>query len=120
MADRMLLLAWDRPVRGLETRAMEVFNEAVGLLGRKQQEGAIDSFDVCLLAPNDQLGGFMVIKGSAEQISALRWDEEFMRNTVDAELSVEGISHIEGVCNEGVAWQMGLFQEGIEKVPQRA
>ena len=45
MADRMLLIAWGAPVRGLESRAIEVFNEALGILGRMQQDGRIEGFD---------------------------------------------------------------------------
>jgi hypothetical protein len=120
MADRMLMISWNDPARGSEARALEVFNEALGILGRKQQEGAIESFDVALMAPNGFIDGFMTIKGSAEQITALRNDEEFQRNTVDATLSVDGIRHIEGWCNEGVAAQMGMYEEALAKVPQRA
>jgi hypothetical protein len=120
MADRMLMMAWKHPVRGSEARALEVFNEALGLLGRKQQAGAIESFDVCLMAPNTDIDGFIVVKGSSEQITALRNDEEFTRNTIDATLAVDGINHIEGWCNEGVAAQMGMYQEALAKVPQHA
>jgi hypothetical protein len=120
MADRMLMIAWKHPARGSETRALEVFNEALGILGRKQQEGAIESFDVALMAPNEDLDGFITIKGSASQITSLRTDAEFLRNTVDATLCVDGIRHIEGWCDDGVAAQMGMYQEALEQVPQRA
>lgn len=120
MADRMLMIAWNEPVRGSEERALEVFNEALGILGRKQQEGAIESFDVCLMAPNTEIDGFMLVKGSAAQIAALRDDEEFVRNTIDASLNVDGIRHIEGFCNEGVARQMGMYSEAVSRIPQRA
>jgi hypothetical protein len=120
MADRMLMITWSEPSRGREARALEVFNEAMGILGRKQQEAAIESFDVGLLAPNGFLDGFIAIKGSAEQITALRNDEEFTRNTVDATLCVDDIRHIEGYCNEGVASQMGMYEQAIDKVPQQA
>ena len=116
MADRLLMMTWNEPARGREARAMEVFNEAVGLLGRKQQEGAIESFDIALLAPNSYLGGCMLVKGSAQQIAALREDEEFIRNTIDAQMNVDGIQHIDGVCNEGIAAQMALYEEAIAKV----
>src|SRR5664279_2791301 len=96
MADRMLLITWGSTVRGLESRAIEVFNEALGLLGRMQQDGRIDSFDVSLLTPNGDIDGFIMIRGSAEQIASLREDEEFQRNTVDASLAVDHIRHIDG------------------------
>ncbi|MDP9293035.1 MAG: hypothetical protein M3O90_01200 [Actinomycetota bacterium] len=118
MADRILFLSWGAPVRGREERGLEVFNEALGMLGRKQQDGQIESFDVCLLAPNASVNGYVQIRGMAEQINALREDPEFQRSTLDASLIVENLQHIVGYCNEGIAAQMALYQEAIGKVPQ--
>jgi hypothetical protein len=119
MADRMLLIGWGSPVRGLEERALEVFNDAMGLLGRMQQDGRIESFNVVLLEPNSDLDGYIEIQGTSDQITSLRSDEEFQRNTIDATLSVDRIRHIEGYCNEGVAQQMSMYTEAISKVAQR-
>ena len=118
MADRMLFISWTFPVRGAEQRALEAFNEGLGLFARMQQEGRIESFEVAVTAPNNDLGGFMLVRGSAEQIDAVRADEEFVRNTINAQLAVEGISHIEGYVNEGVARIMGLYQEAIAGIAQ--
>lgn len=118
MADRVLFIGWGNPVRGAEERAVEVFNEALGLLGRWQQEGRLDGFDVALLEPNTELDGFIAVRGTADQITALRADEEFQRNTIAAQLAVDGIRHIEGVINEGVAPQMAMFQSALAGVPQ--
>lgn len=120
MADRVLFIGWSYPVRGAEEQALESFNEALGMLGRMQQEDRIESFDVNLLEPNGDLGGFVAVRGSADQIAALRADEEFRRNTMNATLCVDGIRHIEGWTNEGVATQMALYQESVTRVPQRA
>ena len=119
MADRILLISWGTPVRGLEERGLEVFNDALGLLGRMQQDGRIESFDVALLAPNSDMNGYVAVHGSAAQIAALRQDEEFVRNTADAALIVDGLRHTEGYANEGVARQMEIYRDAIEKVPQR-
>ena len=62
----------------------------------------------------------VTVEGSAEQITALRDDEEFQRNTINATLSVDGIRHIEGYTNEGVARQMTLYTEALSQIPQRA
>ena len=120
MADSVLMVAWGTPVRGMEARGLEVFNEALGILGRRQQEGRIEGFDVVLLMPNGNLAGYITVKGSAEQISELRLDDEWMRNTIDASLIVDNLMHVEGFTNEGVARQMGMYQEAISRVPQRA
>jgi hypothetical protein len=120
MADRALVIAWGTPVRGLEERGLEVFNEALGLLGRMQQDGRIEGFDVCLFEPNTNVNGVVLIRGTRAQIDDLRDDEEFRRNTADAMLIVDGLRHTEGYVNEGVARQMELYQEAVAKVPQRA
>jgi len=118
MADRMLFIGWGAPVRGREERAVEVFNEALGILGRMQQDGRLESFDVALLEPNAELGGFISAHGTAPQIAALRDDDEFRRNTIDASLNVEGMRHVEGFTNEGVAREMALYTEAVGRVPQ--
>jgi hypothetical protein len=119
MADRMLFISWGAPVRGREERSLEVFNEAIGLLGRMQQEGRIESFDVALFTPNADLNGYVAVHGSAAQIDALRLDEDFVRSTADAMMIVDKLRHIEGYTNDGVARQMGVFRDAIAKVPQR-
>lgn len=120
MADRVLFVGWGTPVRGAEERGLEVFNEALGLLGRMQQERRIEGFDVVLFEPNKTLNGFILARGSVEQIDALRRDEEFRRNSVRAALIVDDLEHIEGFTNEGVAREMARYREAVDDVPQRA
>ena len=120
MADRILFISWGEAVRGREERGLEVFNEAMGMLGRMQQDGRIEEFDVCLLEPNGELTGFVVIRGSTAQIDALRADEEFRRSTADTTLIVDRFRQIEGYTNEGVARELAIYQDAITKVPQHA
>jgi hypothetical protein len=120
MADSMLFVGWGETVRGAEERGLEVFNEALGLLGRMQQDGRIERFDVVLLDPNADLGGYIEIRGTAEQIAALRADDDWRRNTIESALIVDRLRHIEGVADEGVARRMDMYQSAIGKVPQRA
>ena len=119
MADRVLFITWEHPARGLEEKALESLNEGLGLAGRMQQEGRIEGFDVVLLEPNGELGGYIAIRGSAEQIAALREDEEFRRNTANAQMCVDGIRHIEGRTDEAVAREIAMFQDAMATVPQR-
>src|SRR3954452_14419762 len=112
------MISWGEPVRGREERALEVFNESVGLAGRMQQDGRIESFDVVLFNPNATSGGHLLLKGSAAQIAALNEDDEFTGNTIDASLTVEDLVHCMGYTNEGVAQQMARYQEAVGKVPQ--
>jgi hypothetical protein len=121
MADRVLFIGWGESTPGREERGLEVFNEAMGILGRLQQEGRIEKFDVALLNPNGgALEGYVAVHGTAEQIADMREDEEFLRNTLDASTIVRGLRHVEGYTNEGVARMMAMYQESIGKVPQSA
>jgi hypothetical protein len=120
MADRVLFIGWGNVVRGREQRALEVFNESLGLYGRMQQDGRIESFDVTLLGANSVLNGYMELKGDVAQIQALQEDEEFKRAIADASLIVEDLNVIAGHTNAGVAGQMAIFADAIAKVPQTA
>ena len=118
MADRVLVISWGEPVAGREERGLEVFNEAIGMAGRFQQDGKIESFSVVILDPTGDLSGYLEIRGSAAQIAALDENEEFIRNTIDASLIVKNLRHVRGYCDEGVARQIALYQEAVGKVPQ--
>jgi hypothetical protein len=119
MADRVLFIGWGTPVHGREERGLEVFNESIGLYGRMQQDGRIESFDVVLLDPNGSLNGYMELSGSTAQLDAIRQDEDFRRLLVDASLIVEDLRVMHGSCNEGIARDMAIYQEAIAQVPQQ-
>jgi hypothetical protein len=118
MADRLLFISWGEVVRGREEHSLEVFGDAVGFYGRCQQEGRIEGFDVALLTPTAGPGGFMLLRGSAEQLVALREDAEFQRLLADASLVIDDLALIDGYTNTGIAQQMELYREAISKVPQ--
>jgi hypothetical protein len=58
------------------------------------------------------------VNGSEQQLAALREDDEFTRNLVDASLVVKDLQVSEGYANEGIARQMQIYQEAVAKVPQ--
>jgi hypothetical protein len=118
MADRVLLISWSSPVRGREERGLEVFNEAIGLYGRMQQGGRIESFDVCILEPNGDLNGYIELRGSTEQLAAVRTSDEFRDLLVGASLIVEGLRVAEGFTGAGLAREMERYQQQVALVPQ--
>lgn len=120
MADRVLCISFGETVRGREERALEVFNEAVGLYGAMQQDGRIEEFDVVLLDPQSRARGYFELKGSAQQLAAVKDDPDFRRITVDATLICTDVRLLDGYCGQGIADQMALFQEAVQKVPQMA
>lgn len=118
MADRALVLTWGAVVRGREERALDNFNEVVGLYGRMQQEGRIEQFDVTFLSPNARIDGIMRLQGTAEQMAAVKDDPEFQRILTEATLIVDDLTITDAYVNEGIAAQMELFRDAVSKVPQ--
>jgi hypothetical protein len=118
MAERMLFIGWGQVARGREEHALEVFNDTVGLYGRMQQDGRIESFDVALLDPNDGLDGYVALRGSAQQMAAVRQDDEFRRVMTDAALIVDRLQIVDGVCDKGVEKEIAIYQQAAAKVPQ--
>jgi len=121
MADRVLVVSWGESVRGREERGLEVFNEALGILGRMQQEERVEKFDVVLFEPNGHgPQGYIAVQGSLEQLNAVLEDEEFRNNTADASMIVNALKHTMGVTNEGLAPEIERYQAAIARVPQKA
>jgi hypothetical protein len=117
MAERALFVGFGNPVRGREERAVQVFNEFVGMCGRMQSDGRIESMDVSLLDPHGgDLGGFFMLGGSDGQCAALLDDEEFRRATIDASLIVENFGVVPAVTGEGVGREMAMYNEAVGKL----
>jgi hypothetical protein len=114
MADMGLFIGWGAPVRGREQKGLDVFNEAVAYYGGLQDQGRIESFEVALLEPHGgDLGGFMLLRGSEEQVQSLRGDEEFQRLMTRAGLIVESLGVVTAFLGEGLGQQIGTYQDQI-------
>jgi hypothetical protein len=121
MADRALFVGFGQSVRGREERAIEVFNEFVGLCGRMQSDGRIESMDVALLDPHGgDLVGFFMLYGSEPQCAALPDDEEFRRAVIDASLIVENLGVVHARTGEAVGREMAMYGDAVKKVGRGA
>jgi hypothetical protein len=117
MADAGLFIGWGQVVRGREDRALDVFNETIELYGQMQTDGRIESFEVCLLQPHGgELGGFELIRGSEDQIDALRRSEDFERINTKASLVVDDLGIVDALIGEGLGRAMAIYQEEIAVV----
>ena len=117
MPDRAVFIGFGQPVRGREERAVDVFNDFVGMFGRMAADGRIADMDVTLLDPHGgDLGGFFMAHGSAEQCSALMMDEEFRRACTDANLIVDNFGVVPAATGQAVGEEMALYIEAVQKV----
>jgi hypothetical protein len=114
MADAGLFIGFGDPVRGRESKAVEIFNETIAWCGRLQEEGEIESFEPVLLEPHGgDLGGFILIRGDAERLATLRVSEEFTQLTIRAGLCVESIGVVGADLAERIQRQMAFYTEQI-------
>jgi hypothetical protein len=114
MADAGLFIGWGQVVRGREQRAIEVFNESVEYWAGLQSGGKIEDFEVVLLAPHGgDLQGYAILRGNAEQLNALRDDDEFQRRNTRADQIVEGLGVVDAALGEGIGRAMGIYTEEI-------
>jgi hypothetical protein len=117
MADAGLFIGWGEVVRGREERALDVFNETLELYGQMQADGRLESFEVCLLNPHGgELQGFELLRGSEDQIDAVRRSEDFQRVITKALLVVNDLGVVDVALGEGLARQMAIYQEEIAVV----
>jgi hypothetical protein len=114
MADAALFVGWGPPVRGREQTGLQIFNEALTFYGQQQESGAIEGFDVTLLSPHGgDLYGFIRVKGSEEQMNALRINDDFQRINVRAAQIVDNFGVVDAVVDDGVGPQVQLYQEAV-------
>jgi hypothetical protein len=114
MADSGLFIGWGQVVRGREGPAVDSFNDTVAYLGKLAADGRIEDFEIVFLEPHGgDLGGFMLLRGNAEQMDAVRGDDEFTRTMLRADLVVESLGVVGAALNERLASQMAMYQEEI-------
>jgi hypothetical protein len=117
MAGAGLFIGWGEVVRGREERALEVFNETIQFYGQLQADGRIESFEPCLLAPHGgDLAGFVLLRGTREQIDSVRNDEEFERQITRGNFIVDSLGVIDAAMGEELGRQMGIYQAQLAEM----
>ena len=117
MAEAALFIGWGEAARGREKRALEVFNESMQYWGRLQQEGKIERFDVAALTPHGRdLAGFVLLRGTAQQIDSVRRDEEFEGLIARVRLIGDDIRLVDAFVDEKLVQVMSQYEQEVGKV----
>ena len=111
MAEAALFVGWGSPVRGREVKSLDVFQEALAFYAGRKEKGEIEDFEVVLIGPHGgDLGGFLLVKGSADQMAAIRASDDFDRLNTRAGLVVDQFGVVDAVVDEAVAGQIEMFR----------
>jgi hypothetical protein len=110
MADTCLFLGWRKPVEGRQKAAVELFGVFTGYIDQQVKAGALESFEPVLLVPHGgDLNGYIVMRGDAKQIEALKRQARFEELTTQASICLENYGLVEGRVGAGLEHQMQLF-----------
>ncbi|KRE33558.1 hypothetical protein ASG82_20900 [Mycobacterium sp. Soil538] len=81
-----------------------------------QKEGKIASFDVTLLGPHANLNGFVIVRGTDEQLDAVRHSKEFRRQMARTRLIVDQMVVAEAFVGSQIAEFMNQYQEEVDQL----
>jgi len=117
MAEAALCIGWGAPARGREKAALDVFNESLQYYGRLQHEGKIERFDVAVLTPTGgDAGGFILVRGTAQQIDTLRRDDEYQGLLNRVQMVADGLRVSDAYVDEGLAQQITRYDKVVAQL----
>ena len=113
MADAGLLIGWNRVASGKSDKAVELWAEMLVFLRRLHASGQIERFEPVLLgAHGGTLNGFVLLKGTQENLDRLRNSEEFLRFNVRANKTLEGFAVLRAHFGEEAEKILRLYATG--------
>ncbi len=116
MANAALLIRWSRPVAGREQQALSLFGSTMEYYGTLQSDGAIESFEPVLLnAVSTDLSGVILIRGSAEQLDALKREDQFIEFMIRGAHLLEGFGVIDGYLEGDLQSRMAKYGQVISQ-----
>ncbi|AFM16419.1 hypothetical protein Mycch_1621 [Mycolicibacterium chubuense NBB4] len=114
MADAALFIGFGEVVRGREKRALRIYEDGMKYWSGLQSEGKISSFDVTLLGPHAHLNGFILARGSEEQLDAVRHSKEFRRQMARTRLIVDQVVVAEAFVGDSIGQYLAEYQEEVD------
>ena len=114
MAEAALCIVWGTPVHGRENDALKVYNETLQYWGRLQQEGKIETFEVVVLGPTGgDVTGFLLVRGTAQQIDSVRRTEEYQRLINRVQLIADHVRVADAFVDEGLAQILSQYRDEV-------
>jgi len=116
MADAALLIRWNRVVPGREKQALSLFGQSLEYYGSLKSKGAIESYEPVLLDPaGNDLNGLILLRGSADQLDAVRREDRFIEIMMRAAHTCEGLGVIDGFLEGGLQGRMAKWAQIINE-----
>lgn len=116
MADAAILVGWNEPKADREAMAAELFAESTRYYASLVANGTIESFEPVLLTRHGgDFNGFILIRGEAAKLDALKRSEEFIKLTVRAIVCLDGFGVIDAHIGAGLQRRMQMWTAALPK-----
>ncbi len=117
MADAAIFVGWGQPVRGREMKGLQVFNEAIAYYTKLQAAGTIESFEPCILtAHGGDLAGFVLVRGEAAKLDALKQTEDWQKITLRAGQIVDNLGVIDAAIGASLATGLAQYAAAVAEL----
>jgi len=116
VAEAALFIGWGEVVRGREKSALSTYNEVMEYWSGLKNDGRIQNFDVAVLGPHARLGGFILARGTEQQIDGVRRSKEFRQVMARTRLYVDELVIADAVVDEALGQQLLEYQEEINRL----
>ena len=116
MAEAALFIGWGEVVRGREKAALRTYNEVMGYWNGLKNDGRIQNFDVAVLGPHARLGGFILARGTEQQIDSVRRSKEFRQMMARTRLFVDELVAVDSYVDEALGQLMQEYEEEVGRL----
>jgi hypothetical protein len=115
MAEAGVWVVWGIPTRGREVQALEFLKDKLtGYLQELVREGRIERFDAAVLKPqSNELGGFVLIQGTRQQIKSLHQDKQFESYAFQVQAIADNVGIVEAWVGDGLQYAFGLYEDAL-------
>lgn len=114
MNDAALFIGWDRPVAGKESMAVELFATAQNYFEKQQKKGLVESFEPVLISAHaGDLNGFMLVRGTPENLAQIRRDDEFLKIVIRCNVALTHFGVVEAYRGQSIKKVMDIYRQSI-------
>jgi hypothetical protein len=115
--DSALFIRWGATPSGRERESVRLFGQSLKYLTSLVVAGRVFSVEPFFLEPHGgDLEGFFVVRGNREELNRIRYEDDFQRMSVRAQVVVENFGVIGAITGEQLNKHMAWFAEAANEV----
>jgi hypothetical protein len=113
--DSALFIRWGATPSGKERESVKVFGQSLRYLTSLVVKGRVFSVEPFFLEPHGgDLEGFFLVRGDREELNKIRYEDDFQRMAVRAQVVVENFGVLGAITGEQLNKHMAWFAEAAK------